>query len=101
MTQKEQNQAREIEKLQVVIKRIQQRNQRVEREKAWETSTMRKLILVVLTYLTVVIFFWAAELPEPFINALVPTLALMLSNLSLPAFKKAWLKHRHNKKITS
>lgn len=96
MTPKEENQTKEIEELKKIIEQIQQRNERVEKEKAWETSLTRKLVLVVLTYLTVVIFFWAAALPEPFINALVPSLAFILSTSSLPALKKAWLKRQRN-----
>ena len=37
-------------------------------------------------------FFIFAGLPEPFINAIVPTVGFVLSTLSVPIFKKLWLK---------
>ncbi len=76
------------------IDQIKARNQRVEMDKAWETSWARKIIIAVLTYMVIVIFFWAAKLPEPWINALVPTVAFVLSTSSLPLFKQWWLKNR-------
>ncbi|MFH1400264.1 MAG: hypothetical protein ABIH41_01985 [Nanoarchaeota archaeon] len=70
---------------------IEARNRRVEKDKAWETSWQRKLIVAVLTYTTIVVFFFAASLPNPFLNAIVPSVAFVLSTLSLPFFKKWWI----------
>jgi hypothetical protein len=75
------------------IRTIQARNKKVEADKAWETSTSRKVSIAVLTYFLVVIFFYIADLPKPFINAIVPTLGFFLSTLSLGILKKLWLKH--------
>lgn len=72
------------------IKKIKERNKRVELDKAWETSWTRKIILTILTYLVIVIFFYFAELPKPFVNSIVPALAFVVSTLSLPFFKKIW-----------
>ena len=74
------------------IELIKKRNKRVELDKAWETSWIRKLIIVILTYLVVVIFFYFAKLPKPFINSIVPTLAFLLSTLTLNSFKKIWMR---------
>ena len=76
------------------LEAIEQRNKRVESDKAWEISWIRKILIAVLTYLTVVLFFFVAELPEPFINSIVPTAGFVLSTLSLPFFKKMWLKYK-------
>lgn len=73
------------------IKQIQERNKRVEMEKAWETSFFRKIVVAGLTYFVIVLFFFFAELPKPFINAIVPTLGFLLSTLSLSICKKIWL----------
>lgn len=73
---------------------IKERNRRVEADKSWETSASRKLIVAVLTYFVVVIFFFFAGLPKPFVNSIVPTLGFVLSTLSLPVFKKIWVKYR-------
>ncbi len=83
-----------IETLQKEINQIKERNQRVERDKAWETSWLRKTIILALTYIVIVIFFFAAGLPKPFINALVPAAAFILSTMTLSWFKKLWLKNK-------
>ena len=72
---------------------IEQRNKKVELDKAWETSWSRKMIIAVLTYVTIVLFFFVAQLPKPFINSIIPTAGFVLSTLSLPFFKKLWIKY--------
>jgi len=81
-----------IEELQLEIEGIKKRNQRVEADKAWETSWTRKIVISVLTYVVIVVFFYFAGLPKPFINAIVPAMAFVLSTLTVPLFKKWWLK---------
>ena len=78
------------------IDEIKERNKKVEKDKAWETSWVRKIIVAILTYIVIVIFFYFAGLPKPFLNSIVPTLAFVLSTLSLPYFKKIWLKKYKN-----
>ena len=80
-----------IEDLQNEIAEIKKRNRRVEADKAWETSCSRKIIIQLLTYIVVVLFFYFAGLPKPFINAIVPAVAFVLSTLTIPLFKKWWL----------
>ena len=77
---------------------IEQRIKRVELDKAWETSFSRKIIIAVLTYITIVLFFLVAQLPKPFINSIVPTTGFVLSTLSLPFFKRLWIKHKDKKR---
>ena len=81
-----------IEELQLEIEEIKKRNLRVEADKAWETSWTRKIVISVLTYIVIVVFFYFAGLPKPFINAIVPAVAFVLSTLTVPLFKKLWLK---------
>lgn len=83
-----------MEDLQNQINELKDRNKKVEADKAWETSWMRKLIIFALTYIVIVIFFYVAELPKPFLNAIVPALAFVLSTLTLSLFKKMWLKNK-------
>lgn len=82
------------EELQKEIEEIKRRNRRVELDKAWETSGIRKLIILCLTYIVIVIFFVVARLPKPFVNAIVPSLAFVLSTMSVPVFKNLWLKNK-------
>ena len=74
------------------IKFLKERNKRVELDKKWETSWFRKFLISILTYLVIVIFFYFAKLPKPFVNSIVPALAFVLSTLTLPFFKKLWMK---------
>jgi hypothetical protein len=83
-----------IEELQFEIEEIKKRNQRVETDKDWETSTTRKIVVAILTYIVIVAFFFFAGLPKPFVNAIVPAIAFVLSTLTVAIFKKWWLKSR-------
>lgn len=84
----------ELQQIKNEIEQIKQRNARVEADKAWETSFSRKILVAVLTYIVIVLLFLVAGLPKPFINALVPTAGFLLSTLSIPFFKKLWLKRK-------
>ena len=79
------------------IKVIEERNARVESNKAWETSLTRRLLIMVFTYLAIGVYLHAIQVPDPWLNAIVPTVAFLLSTLTLPFFKKMWLD-RYNKK---
>ena len=76
------------------INSIKERNNKVEIDKAWEVSLTRKIIIAVLTYFVIVLFFYTANLPKPWINSIVPTIGFLLSTLSLPLFKKMWIKYK-------
>ena len=60
------------------LEAIEQRNQKVELDKSWETSFTRKIIITGLTYLTITLFLFVAQLPNPFINSIVPTAGFVL-----------------------
>ncbi len=74
------------------IIKLKERNARVESHKAWETSLFRKVLIAILTYIVVVLFFLVADLPKPFISALVPTIGFILSTLSVSLARKIWEK---------
>ena len=75
------------------VKLIKDRNRKVEADKAWETSWSRKVLVALLTYIVIVLFFYIAGLPKPFINSIVPTAGFVLSTATLPVFKKLWVKY--------
>lgn len=83
-----------IQKIEKEINEIKERNARVEMDKAWETSLFRKILVAVLTYIVVVLFFFFAGLPKPFLNAFIPTIAFILSTFSVSYFKKLWIKNK-------
>ncbi len=84
-----------IQELEEEINKIKVRNKRVETEKAWETSWTRRITITVTTYLVVSIFFYFAGNPEPLTQAVVPSIAFILSILSSPIMKRMWLKYIH------
>jgi hypothetical protein len=81
-----------LEELQLEIEVIKKRNQRVEADKAWETSRTRRIIILLLTYAVIVVFFVFMQLPKPFENAIVPAMAFVLSTLTVPFVKNWWLR---------
>jgi len=83
----------ELEQIKFDIETIKERNRRVENDKAWETSLTRKILIAILTYIVIVIFFYFANLPKPFINAIVPTLGFFISTLSVSLVKNFWIKN--------
>jgi hypothetical protein len=72
-----------MQDIQKEIEQLKTRNKRVEADKAWETSSTRKILIMLLTYAVIVIFLYTASLPKPRINAIIPTIGFMLSTLGL------------------
>lgn len=81
-----------IKKLEKEINQILARNQKVEADKGWETSYLRRTLVAIFTYLPIAIYMWAIDVPSPWLNAVVPTLGFLISTLVLPWFKQIWLK---------
>lgn len=75
------------------ITKIEQRNKNVTIDKAWETSTIRKILLAIFTYLTIGFYLNAININQPWLNAIVPSIGFLLSTLTLPFFKKIWIKY--------
>ena len=78
------------------IQKIESRNMKVEVDKAWETSLMRRFLLTLFTYLAISVYLWVMDISRPWFNAVVPAVAFMLSTLTMPFFKKIWLKKVKN-----
>lgn len=83
-----------IEELEQEITKIKARNASVEVDKLWETSWTRRLLIAIFTYLAIGIYLFAIHIARPWLNAIVPTVGFMLSTLTLPYFKKFWLKNK-------
>ena len=80
-----------IEDIDKRVKVIEERNKEVEANKGWETSITRRLLLSTFTYLAIAIYLNFIEIERAFLHAIVPTIAFMLSTLTLPWFKKKWM----------
>lgn len=83
-----------LEELKQRIAKIEARNKRVELDKAWETSLARKLFVAGLTYLTLGIFMQAIDVTNPWLNAVIPSIAFLLSTLTMPLLKDWYIKHK-------
>lgn len=76
---------------------IEARNQRVEADKAWETSWARKILLIIFTYFAIALYLKFIVGINPWINAIVPAIGFLLSTLTLPWFKKMWVQFIYKK----
>ncbi|PIZ00519.1 hypothetical protein COY62_02115 [bacterium (Candidatus Howlettbacteria) CG_4_10_14_0_8_um_filter_40_9] len=88
----------ELEQIKQDIAEIKERNIKVEADKAWETSLVRKVLITSLTYIIIVIFFIYLKFSNPYLTALVPTIGFVVSTLSIPIFKNIWLENFYRKK---
>lgn len=80
------------------IEKIKLRNQKVELDKAWETSTTRRICICVLTYIIVVIYSYIVRnYDNLFLSSLVPVIGFTLSTLSLKFVRSSWEKNRGGK----
>lgn len=82
--------------LEHVLKGIQARNRKVELDKEWETSIVRRIFISVSTYVLMVIFMSALGVDKPYISAIIPAVAYLISTLSLGVLKEMWLKKHRN-----
>ena len=86
-----------LKNLEEKIKKIDERNKKVELDKAWELSFSRRALLMSFTYLAIGFYLQAVNIPQPWLNAIVPTIAFMLSTLTLHIFKKIWMRYFYRK----
>ncbi len=83
-----------IDELEKRIDNIEKRNKRVEGDKAWETSSLRKVLIVILTYMFAVLYLKIADTTNPFLGAVVPCAGFYLSTQTLRIVKRKWLAKR-------
>lgn len=75
------------------ITEIKERNKRVEKDKAWETSWTRRVCIMILTYIVVVIYSYViSKYNNIFLSSLVPVIGFTLSTLSIKLIRKIWEK---------
>jgi len=86
-----------LKELENEIEKIKTRNESVETDKSWETSYTRRLLLALFTYLAIGFYLHAIEVAQPWLNAIVPAVAFMLSTLTLPFFKDIWKRFVYSK----
>ena len=81
------------------LEKIQERNARVEADKAWETSYTRMCIIAGGTYVVVAATLLTIGVEQPFVTAFIPSIGFILSAQSLPAIKRWWLRTLYKSEI--
>ena len=83
-----------METIEERLNKIEERNKRVELDKAWEISFIRILFVSVITYLIALFALYSIGASKPYLNALIPVIGFILSTQSIPVIKKYWIKKR-------
>lgn len=71
---------------------IKERNKKVESDKAWEVSWIRRLSIAVFTYVIAEAWLLIISEPNSWLKAFVPVVGYVLSTLTLPPIKKWWTR---------
>ena len=83
-----------MESIEERIKNIEERNKRVELDKAWEGSFARTATVSLITYFVAVCVLYFIRASNPILGAFVPVLGFILSTQSVPIIKKLWIKNK-------
>jgi hypothetical protein len=73
---------------------IEERNARVEMDKAWETSWTRRVLIVALTYAIVAAFLSRVHPENMWLDALIPCAGYLLSTLTIAPLKNYWTQRQ-------
>jgi hypothetical protein len=80
--------------LKIEIQKINERNKRVETDKAWEVSWTRRGFILAMTFVIASIWLYVINETNIFLKAIVPTVGYLLSTLSIPQLKKIWISRK-------
>jgi len=81
----------ELDEIRSELAELRARNARVDREKAWETSWARRLVIATMTWLAAWVSFTGLGSEHAARDALLPSGAYAISTLSLPLLRRLWL----------
>lgn len=82
----------DIQNIEKDLDQIKQRNQRVEADKAWETSWMRIGSVALITYLIALLVMRTIRVERFWLQAFIPTIGYILSTQSLPMIRRWWIR---------
>jgi branched-chain amino acid transport system substrate-binding protein len=80
------------ESLEDRVAALEARNARVENDKAWETSPLRRISIAVITYIVISLLLMAIGHEGAWIHSIVPVLGYLLSTLALHYIRGRWQK---------
>ena len=76
-----------------MLESVEQRNARVEADKAWEISFTRRGIIALGTYVIIGGYLNFLNVNDAWLHAFVSPIAYLISTLTLPLYKRIWLRH--------
>ena len=80
---------------------MQDRNARVEANKAWETSRTRRGFIAMGTYVIIGAYLSYLHIENAWLHAVVPAAAYLISTLGLGFVKNIWINKFYNKGMSS
>jgi preprotein translocase subunit SecF len=83
-----------MENIEERLNKIEERNRRVELDKAWETSFVRILFVSIITYIVAFFVLFSMGVSRSYLSALIPVIGFILSTQSIPIVKKYWIKNK-------
>lgn len=83
-----------METIEERLNKIEERNKRVELDKAWETSFVRILFISIITYTAAFFALYSIGANKPYLSSIIPVLGFILSTQSIPIIKKYWIKNK-------
>lgn len=86
-----------VHKLMEELASIRERNARVEADKAWETSTARKLTIAGLTYVVACLYMALLGVDQFYLHAAIPTGGYLLSTLTIKFVKSKWIEKHYQR----
>jgi hypothetical protein len=84
----------QIEKLEADIALIKLRNEKVDADKAWETSATRVTLICLITYSVASVLLLLLGNDRPWFSAFVPVAGFYLSSRTIAFAKTRWLSKR-------
>ena len=79
----------ELKDLEKEIENIRERNKKVELNKSWETSSTRKICIMILTYIVVITYSYVIrKYDNILLSSLVPVIRIYVIYIILKIYKK-------------
>ena len=85
---------RRLAALESAVAAVQQRNSRVECDKAWEVSRLRTACIALPTYFFSALMLYVSGAAAVWLGAVVPMAGYLLSRLTLPLVRSWWSARR-------
>jgi hypothetical protein len=73
---------------------IESRNAKVEADKAWETSLVRRGSIAFITYIVISLTLMVIGHDEAWVHSLIPVIGYLLSTLALRFVRNQWQKQK-------